>query len=308
MSAVVRKTACVTGGNGYIASALIKMLLEKGYAVNTTVRNPENTEKNSHFKELHALGPLTVFRADLEEEGSFDEAVAGCDYAFLVAAPVNLKSENPQKELVEAGVRGTLNVMRSCVRAGTVRRVVLTSSAAAVSGRPLQGDGHVLVESSWSDVDYLSSAANKKSPGKAYSLSKVLSEKEASRVAEENGISLVTVCPVVTVGPAPAVEAKPCVAAIFLAEKESSSSSAAAARYICCSFNTTVLALARFMAGRYPQYSVKTDRFDGMPEKPRVCCSSEKLIREGFEFKYTNMGDILDDLVEYGRALGILPH
>ncbi|KAB8097082.1 hypothetical protein EE612_025729, partial [Oryza sativa] len=59
------------------------------------------------------------------------------------------------------------------------------------------------------DVDYLSSPANKTSPGKAYSLSKVLSEKEASRVAEENGISLVTVCPVVTVGPAPAAEAKP---------------------------------------------------------------------------------------------------
>ena len=35
-----KMTACVTGGNGYIASALIKMLLEKGYAVKTTVRNP----------------------------------------------------------------------------------------------------------------------------------------------------------------------------------------------------------------------------------------------------------------------------
>jgi len=34
------KTACVTGGNGYIASARIKMLLDKGYAVKTTVRNP----------------------------------------------------------------------------------------------------------------------------------------------------------------------------------------------------------------------------------------------------------------------------
>ena len=34
------RTACVTGGNGYIASALVKMLLEKGYAVKTTVRNP----------------------------------------------------------------------------------------------------------------------------------------------------------------------------------------------------------------------------------------------------------------------------
>uniref|UniRef100_A0A453D2M5 NAD-dependent epimerase/dehydratase domain-containing protein n=1 Tax=Aegilops tauschii subsp. strangulata TaxID=200361 RepID=A0A453D2M5_AEGTS len=35
-----KKTACVTGGSGYIASALIKLLLEKGYAVKTTVRDP----------------------------------------------------------------------------------------------------------------------------------------------------------------------------------------------------------------------------------------------------------------------------
>jgi hypothetical protein len=45
---------------------------------------------------LQALGPLTVLRADLDEEGSFDEAVAGCDYAFLVAAPVNLETENAE--------------------------------------------------------------------------------------------------------------------------------------------------------------------------------------------------------------------
>jgi anthocyanidin reductase len=53
-------------------------------------------EKNSHLKRLQALGHLEVLRADLDEEGSFDEAVAGCHYAFLVAAPVNLASENPE--------------------------------------------------------------------------------------------------------------------------------------------------------------------------------------------------------------------
>uniref|UniRef100_A0A0D9W9X5 NAD-dependent epimerase/dehydratase domain-containing protein n=1 Tax=Leersia perrieri TaxID=77586 RepID=A0A0D9W9X5_9ORYZ len=351
MSAVERKTACVTGGNSYIASALIKMLLQKGYAVNTTVRNPDDMVKNSHFKDLQELGPLKVFRTDLEEQGSFDEAVAGCDYAFLVAAPVNLKSHNPQKELVEAGVQGTLNVMRPCVKAGTVRRVILTSSAVAVFMRPLEGDGHVLGESSWSDFDYLTSAANEKSPGissvfpqllQAYSLSKLLSEKEASKVAEENGISLVTVCPVITVGPAPTAEAKPCVitvlsllsgdkemigtlrlmakavgglilvhvddlcaAEIFVAENSSSSG-----RYICCGLNTSLLQLGRLLVAKYPQYNVDIAALGDVPdEKPRIRLSSEKLIGEGFEFRYKTIDEMYDDaFIEYGRAIGILPY
>lgn len=56
----------------------------------------EDTEKNAHLKVLQELGPLEVFRADLDEEGSFDDAVAGCDYAFLVAAPVALMPQNPE--------------------------------------------------------------------------------------------------------------------------------------------------------------------------------------------------------------------
>ncbi|CAN6374209.1 unnamed protein product [Urochloa humidicola] len=336
------KTACVTGGSGYIASALIKMLLEKGYAVKTTLRNPDDTEKNSHIKDLQALGPLEVFRADLEEEGSFDEAVASCDYAFLVAAPVTLHPvDDPEKQLIEPAVRGTLNVMRSCVKSGTVKRVILTSSGSAVSSRPLQGDGrHVLDENSWADVDYLT--ANKSGYYWAYPVSRVLLEKEACRFAQEHGISLVTVCPVVTVGAAPARKIPTsvpaclslisgdksafaalrsiemgtggcvplvhvddvCRAEIFLAEDD-----AAAGRYICCSINTTIVDIARFLPDKYPRYSVKTELLSGdLLVKPRVCLSSAKLVREGFEFKYNLPDEIYDDMIDYGKALGILPN
>ncbi|TVU06771.1 hypothetical protein EJB05_47535 [Eragrostis curvula] len=334
-----KKTACVTGGNGYIASALIKMLLEKGYAVKTTVRNPDDVKKNSHLKELQALAPLEVIGADLDEEGSFDDAVAGCDYAFLVAAPVNLHAKDPEQELIEPAVRGTLNVLRSCVKAGTVKRVVLTSSAAAVSSRPLQGDGHVLDESSWSDVEYL--RAHKSGPW-AYPVSKVLLEKVASKFAEEHGISLVIVCPVVTVGAAPArnihtsvptslsllsgdessfrmlrgIEmatgcvpmvhvADLCRAELFVAEE-----AAAAGRYICCAVNTTIAEIARVLGDKYPQYPVKTNLLSGgeLLEKPRVCLSSAKLVREGFEYEYKTLDEVYDDVVEYGKELGILPN
>ncbi|GJN26345.1 hypothetical protein PR202_gb14270 [Eleusine coracana subsp. coracana] len=316
-----KKTACVTGGNGYIAAALIKVLLEKGYAVKTTVRNPDDRAKNSHLKVLQALGPLEVYRADLDAEGSFDDAVAGCDYAFLIAAPVNLTSDNPEKDQIEPSLRGILNVMMSCVKSGTVRRVVLTSSAGVVCIRPLEGDSHVLDEESWSNLDYVTA---EKPPIWGYVVSKVLVEKEALRSAQENDISMVSLCPVLIVGASPvskvytsvpaalsllsgdeaAFEMLKCIektyggvqvvdlddlcrAQLFVAETETASG-----RYVCCGFNTTVVEMAR--SGH-------------LLEKPRVCLSSTKLVREGFEFKVKTLDDTYDGLIKYGKTLGILP-
>jgi anthocyanidin reductase len=42
-------------------------------------------------------------------------------------------------------------------------------------------------------------------------------------------------------------------------------------------------------------------------EKPRVSVSSAKLVREGFEYEYKTLDGMYDDMVEYGKALGILP-
>lgn len=327
------KRACVVGGSGYVASQLIKLLLEKGYAVNTTVRDAGNEKKIAHLTTLQQLGELKIFQADLTDEGSFDAPITGCDLVFHVATPVNFASQDPENDMIKPAIQGVLNVLKACAKAKAVKRVVLTSSAAAVSINTLNGTGLVFNEENWSDVEFL---ASEKPPTWGYPASKTLAEKAAWKYAEENKIDLVTVIPSLMAGP-PLTSDIPssihlamslitgneflinalkgmqmlsgsisishvedvCRAHIYVAEKESASG-----RYICCAANTSVPELAKFLNKRYPHYKIPTE-FGEFPSKAKLIISSEKLIKEGFSFNYS-IEDIYDQSVGFFKANGLL--
>lgn len=65
-----------------------------GYRVHGTVRDATNEAKTKFLHELvpDAKYPLELFSADLQVEGSFDEAVKGCKYAIHCAASVMLSA------------------------------------------------------------------------------------------------------------------------------------------------------------------------------------------------------------------------
>nr|CAC10526.1 dihydroflavonol 4-reductase [Arabidopsis thaliana] len=69
-----KETVCVTGASGFIGSWLVMRLLERGYFVRATVRDPGNLKKVQHLLDLpNAKTLLTLWKADLSEEGSYDE-------------------------------------------------------------------------------------------------------------------------------------------------------------------------------------------------------------------------------------------
>mmetsp|Transcript_15165 Transcript_15165/g.52697 ORF Transcript_15165/g.52697 Transcript_15165/m.52697 type:complete len:333 (-) Transcript_15165:128-1126(-) len=182
----------VTGGSGYIAGHCIHQLLEKGYTVRATVRDKSNATKVKHLTD--SFPGVQLYEADLLSEGSFDEFCAGAHIVLHTASPFQLTIEDPQRDLVDPAVKGTLNVLRSAKKAGTVRRVVVTSSCAAVApNKPPEDPEYVFTEDDWNDDASLTEAP--------YRFSKAEAERAAWKFAEEEGLDVVVINPSFVLGP-----------------------------------------------------------------------------------------------------------
>jgi nucleoside-diphosphate-sugar epimerase len=79
----------VTGASGYIASHIVKQLLEKGYRVRGTVRNLKDAKKCDPLKKLcdSPRHELELVEADLLNENSWLSAVKDCTYVIHTASP-----------------------------------------------------------------------------------------------------------------------------------------------------------------------------------------------------------------------------
>ncbi|KAG5253846.1 cinnamyl-alcohol dehydrogenase family protein [Salix suchowensis] len=196
MSTGAGKIVCVTGASGYIASWLVKLLshvvtLSRPLFV-TQVNDPKKTQ---HLRALSgAQERLELFKANLLEEGSFDSIVEGCEGVFHTASPFYHDVKDPQAELLDPAVKGTLNVLGSCAKHPSIKRVVLTSSMAAVAynGKPRTPD--VVVDETWFTDPVLCRESKL-----WYVLSKTLAEDAAWKFAKEKGMDLVTINPAMVI-------------------------------------------------------------------------------------------------------------
>jgi len=192
MTTASDELVCVTGATGFIAAQLVRELLGQGYRVRGTVRDRAKAEAAFAEAKLPGRERLELVTADLTEAGSFDAAMQGVTCLMHTASPYKIVVKDPQKELVEPALNGTLEVLAAARRAG-VKRVVLTSSVAALTDEP--EPGKKLTEADWNKKSSLT-----RNP---YYYSKAVAERAAWDYVEKQrpGYSLVTMNPFMVIGP-----------------------------------------------------------------------------------------------------------
>lgn len=193
------KPVLVTGATGYVAGWIVKKLLEDGIAVHAAVRNPNDEKKIEHLKKIahETGGTIRFFKSDLLTPDSYVEAMQGCEVVFHTASPFSTSVKNVQHELLDPAIKGTQNVLETACKTPSVKRVVLTSSCAAIYTDAIDCQhtpGGQLTEEIWNVTateDY-----------QPYSLSKTLAEKKAWEIAKsQSQWDLITINPSLVLGP-----------------------------------------------------------------------------------------------------------
>ncbi len=193
------KAVMVSGATGYVAGWLVKKLLDEGMTVHAPVRDPENKEKLKYLNSIADKSPgnIKYFKADLLDMGSYDEAMQDCELVFHTASPFVIQVKDPQRDLVDPALIGTRNVLESANAVESVKRVVLTSSIAAIIG-----DARDILElpNGIANEEYWNKSSTLKH--QAYSYSKTLAEKEAWKICEaQKRWDLVVINPSLVIGP-----------------------------------------------------------------------------------------------------------
>lgn len=189
-------TVLVTGGTGFLGMRLLLQLLQKGYWVRTTVRNPQNPANIKEVLSRHGIVSferLSFFNAELTKDENWESAMSGCKYVLSVASPVFFDKPKNEDDAIRPATEGILRILKFARKTG-VKRVVMTSNFGAV-GFTQTDKSRATIESDWTDTRHKGLSV--------YERSKTLAEKKAWDfiASEAPELEFVTINPVAILGP-----------------------------------------------------------------------------------------------------------
>ncbi len=174
-------TTLVTGGNGFVGSALVRLLLlGQDHQVRVLVR-PGSDRRN-----LEQLD-IDLVEGDLTDAASLQRAVKGCSHLFHVAADYRLWIPDPER-MYKTNVDGSRDLLRAAADAGA-GRMVYTSSVATLG-----------INRDRSPADETTPVSLADMVGH-YKRSKFLAEQAVRGLVQEHGLPVVIVNPSTPIGP-----------------------------------------------------------------------------------------------------------
>jgi len=190
----------LTGASGYIGKHVALRLLLDGYTVVASVRSLSRVDEvrdavSPRLPKNFDLGKhLTFVELDLEKDSGWDKALEGVDVLLHTASPFPIAQPKDENDLIRPAVEGTLRALKAAHKAG-VKRVVLTSSVAAIDGTDFPAGKTSLDETMWTDI-------NHPLGNSAYTKSKTLAEKAAWDFVKTTApeIALTTINPALVTG------------------------------------------------------------------------------------------------------------
>ncbi len=195
---VMEEVVLVTGASGYIGSHIVANLLASGRNVRAALRAPDDPGRVDHLLALPVSdgGSLDVVKMDLFDADEVNAAAAGCSDVIHAAAALYVGKSDPQKDVVDPSLIGTQNICNAIDATNSVKRLVHTSSTAAI--RPTKYENGVCFTSeSWADDATVEN--------NAYGLAKAGAEKLVrewhAKKDENTRPRLVTIHPCVVFGP-----------------------------------------------------------------------------------------------------------
>lgn len=144
------KKVLVTGASGFIAEHCIIELLKNGYSVKGSLRTmSREQEVREAVKTETDDAKLEFCKLDLLDDDGWEEAMRDCDYLMHVASPFVIEDPKDENELIKPAKEGTLRALNAAKKAG-IKRVVLTSSVAAVNSHMMSG---ISDHTTWTDIN-----------------------------------------------------------------------------------------------------------------------------------------------------------
>jgi dTDP-glucose 4,6-dehydratase/UDP-glucose 4-epimerase len=122
---VTRRSFLVTGGTGFIGSALVRRLVSDGHRV----RVLDNNSRGATARLADVVGMIEMIQADVRDTDAVVRAASGVDAIVHLAFVNGTSSFYSRPEVVlDVGVRGMLSVVEAGARHGTADLILASSS------------------------------------------------------------------------------------------------------------------------------------------------------------------------------------